>query len=66
VRLELALAIGATREGAVHANVRKAIAAGVTVQEIDQIIALTAGTLGLSETVAIFAWVRDTLAESKK
>jgi alkylhydroperoxidase/carboxymuconolactone decarboxylase family protein YurZ len=59
--LKLALAIGALREGAVHANVRKALAAGITAAEIDQIIALAAGTLGLSATVAVFSWVRDAL-----
>jgi 4-carboxymuconolactone decarboxylase len=59
--LKLALAIGALREGAVHANVRKALAAGITAAEIDQVIALAAGTLGLSATVAVFSWVRDAL-----
>jgi alkylhydroperoxidase/carboxymuconolactone decarboxylase family protein YurZ len=60
--VKLALAIGALREGAVHANVRKALAMGVSREEIEQVIALAAGTLGLPATVAVFSWVQDSLA----
>ncbi len=61
--VKLAIAIGALRQGAVHSNVRKALALGVTAEEIEQVTALAAGTLGLPSTVAIFSWVRDTLAK---
>lgn len=62
VRLvKLALAVGAMREGAVHANVRKALAAGFSAAEIEQVIVLAAGTIGLPATVAVFSWVRDLL-----
>jgi alkylhydroperoxidase/carboxymuconolactone decarboxylase family protein YurZ len=64
--IKLALAIGAMREGAVNANIRKALAAGITTQEIDQILALTAGTLGLSETVAAYSWVQKALKKVRK
>ncbi len=64
--LKLALAIGALREGAVHANVRKALAAGISAEEIEQVIALAAGTLGLSATVAAYSWVRDYLPGGSK
>jgi alkylhydroperoxidase/carboxymuconolactone decarboxylase family protein YurZ len=64
--VKLALAIGALREGAVHANVRKALATGISTAEIEQVIALTAGTLGLSATVAIYSWVQDALAGEDK
>ena len=59
--IKLALAIGALREGAVHANVRKALAAGISAAEVEQVIALAASTLGLPATVAVFSWVRDAL-----
>jgi alkylhydroperoxidase/carboxymuconolactone decarboxylase family protein YurZ len=60
VRLALlALAMGALREGAVHASVRKALAAGIRREEIEQLIALAAGTLGLPATVAVYSWVRE-------
>ena len=63
VRLvKLAVAMGALREGAVHAGVRKALAQGIPREAIDQVIALAAGTLGLPATVAIFSWVDDYLA----
>jgi alkylhydroperoxidase/carboxymuconolactone decarboxylase family protein YurZ len=67
VRLvKLSLAIGALREGAVHANVRKALQEGISRQEIEQVIALAAGTIGLPATVAVFSWVQDHLTEEKK
>ena len=57
--VKLSIAIGALHEGSVHANVRKALAQGITKEEIEQVVALTAGTLGLPSTVAVFTWVRD-------
>ena len=59
--IKLAVAIGALREGAVHASVRKALAQGITPAEIEQVLALAAGTLGLPATVAAFSWVADLL-----
>jgi alkylhydroperoxidase/carboxymuconolactone decarboxylase family protein YurZ len=64
--VKLGLAIGALREGAVHANVRKALAAGISAAEIEQVIALAAGILGLPATVAIYSWVQDALAQGIK
>jgi alkylhydroperoxidase/carboxymuconolactone decarboxylase family protein YurZ len=61
--LKLAIAIGAHREGAVRANVRKAIAMGITVEELEQVIALAAGTVGLPGTVAVFTWIKDMLEQ---
>jgi alkylhydroperoxidase/carboxymuconolactone decarboxylase family protein YurZ len=61
--IKLGIAIGAMREGAVHSNVRKALALGITLEEIEQVIALAAGTLGLPSTVAVFSWVHDRLDE---
>jgi alkylhydroperoxidase/carboxymuconolactone decarboxylase family protein YurZ len=67
VRLvKLALAIGALREGAVHANVRKALSMGITREEIEQVIALAAGTLGLPATVAVFSWIEDRFERAGK
>jgi alkylhydroperoxidase/carboxymuconolactone decarboxylase family protein YurZ len=59
--LKLAIAIGAEREGAVRANVRKALALGIPPEEIHQVIALAAGTIGLPGTVAVFSWAKDML-----
>ena len=55
--VKLGIAIGAMRQGAVHSSVRKALAMGITNKEIEQVIALAAGTLGLPSTVAVYTWV---------
>jgi alkylhydroperoxidase/carboxymuconolactone decarboxylase family protein YurZ len=66
VRLaKLAVAIGAGREGAVRASVRKAVAAGISLDEIDQVVALAAGTIGMPAAVAAFSWSRDALAPAR-
>jgi alkylhydroperoxidase/carboxymuconolactone decarboxylase family protein YurZ len=57
--IKLAVSIGAMREGAVHSGVRKALAGGISSEEIEQVVALAASTLGMPSTVAIFTWVRD-------
>ena len=57
--VKLAIAIGAFKEGATHASVRKALAIGITREELDQVVALSAGTLGLPSAVAAFTWVRE-------
>ncbi len=57
--IKLAIAIGALREGAVRANVRKALAIDVTKAEIEQVIALATGTVGFPGTVAVFTWIND-------
>ncbi len=57
--VKLAVAIGALREGAVHASVRKALALGIQREALEQVVALAAGTLGLPSTVAAYHWVQD-------
>ena len=43
---------------------RKALALGVTQEEMEQTVALAASTLGMPSTVAAFCWVRDELPEA--
>lgn len=62
--VKLGIAVGAMREGAVRSSVRKAKAMGIGRAEIDQVIALAAGTLGLPSTVAVYTWIGAAL-ESK-
>jgi 4-carboxymuconolactone decarboxylase len=57
--VKLAVAVGAMREGAVHAGVRKARDAGASLAEIEQVIAVAASTIGLPAAVAVWTWVRD-------
>lgn len=63
--VKLAIAIGAFREGATHASVRKAQTAGVTREEMEQVVALAAATLGMPSTVAAYTWIRDILEPEK-
>jgi alkylhydroperoxidase/carboxymuconolactone decarboxylase family protein YurZ len=60
--LKMAIAIGAMREGAVHASVRKAIALGISRAELEQVVALAASTIGLPSAVAAFSWISDELS----
>ena len=59
--VKLAVAIGAMREGAVHSSVRKALAMGITAEELEQVVALGAGTLGLPSSVAVYSWIQDVI-----
>ena len=62
--IKLGIAIGAMKEGAVHASVRKAVAAGVPREAIEQCVALAASTIGLPSAVAIFSWIREHLPQT--
>jgi alkylhydroperoxidase/carboxymuconolactone decarboxylase family protein YurZ len=62
--VKLALAIGTRQEGAAHSGVRKALAAGATAQELEQVIALAASLIGLPACVAALGWVREEIAKS--
>lgn len=57
--VKLAAAIGAMREGAVHASVRKAVALGIAPAALYQVVALAAGTIGLPSTAAVYSWVHE-------
>ncbi|MDB5034643.1 MAG: alkylhydroperoxidase AhpD family core domain protein [Chlorobi bacterium] len=59
--IKLAVAIGAMREGAVHSSARKGLAMGITAEEMEQVVALAAGTLGMPSTVAVYSWIHDTI-----
>jgi alkylhydroperoxidase/carboxymuconolactone decarboxylase family protein YurZ len=61
--VKLALAIGVRQEGAVHSGVRKALAAGATAAEVEQVAALAASLIGLPATVAAFCQVREELVK---
>jgi len=56
---KLAIAVGALREGAVHSAVRKARDAGVSLAEMEQVVALAASTIGFPASVAAWSWILD-------
>ena len=64
--IKLASSIGALRQGAVRAGVRKALAEGITRAEIEQVIALAVGTIGFPASVAVFTWIEDILDRGKR
>ena len=64
--VKLAVAMGSMREGAVHSAVRKARAAGVTREEIEQVVALTASTVGFPSAVALHSWCLDLLGPNRR
>lgn len=60
VRLvKLALAMGAMSGGQTRSGVRKALAVGVSRDEIEQVVALAAGTLGLGYAAGLYQWVSE-------
>lgn len=59
--VKLGVAAGAVAEGAVRANVRKALDAGATVDEIRQVGLLTITTCGFPAAVATLGWIDEVL-----
>ena len=57
--VKLAIAIGGRLEGAVRAQARAAVAAGISHTEMDHLILLAVTTVGLPSAVAARTWVRD-------
>lgn len=55
--VKLGVAMGAMREGAVRSGVRKALALGIPFEEIEQLVPLAAGTLGMPSAVACWSWM---------
>ncbi len=60
VRLvKLGMSMAAMREGAVHSGVRRALELGIGREEIEQVVALVAGTIGFPGAAAVHTWVGD-------
>ena len=61
--VRLAGAIGAMREAAVNASVQKAQDLGIESEDLEQVVALATGALGMPDAAAARGWVRDLLPE---
>jgi len=59
--VKIGISIAARSEGATHSAVRKALAEGASPDEIHQVVALAASTIGLPNAVAAFTWVEDVI-----
>ena len=57
--VKLGISLAVRSEGATHSAVRKARASGATREEIHQVLALAASTIGLPQTVAAYTWIQD-------
>ncbi len=58
---KLGIAVGAQAEGAVRSGTRKALAAGATPAEIEQVALLALTTRGFPAVVAAWGWMREVL-----
>jgi alkylhydroperoxidase/carboxymuconolactone decarboxylase family protein YurZ len=58
--VKLALAIGASSEGAVHSHSRRARSEGIEDSALGQVALLAIGPLGLPRAVAAKTWIEDT------
>jgi alkylhydroperoxidase/carboxymuconolactone decarboxylase family protein YurZ len=57
--VKLALAIGALSEGAVHSHTRRAIAEGLSKDELKHVALLAIPTLGFPQGVKVLTWIED-------
>lgn len=57
--VKLALAVGASSEGAVHSHTRRARSEGIEEEAIQQVALLAIGPLGLPRAVAAKTWIED-------
>jgi alkylhydroperoxidase/carboxymuconolactone decarboxylase family protein YurZ len=57
--IHLALAIGADSEGAVHSHVRRALADGISADELAHVAYLAITTLGWPKAQRGMSWIRD-------
>ena len=59
--VKLGIAIGASAEGAVRSNTRRALAAGASPEEVLQVAVLAITTRGFPAAVAAFSWIEEVL-----
>jgi alkylhydroperoxidase/carboxymuconolactone decarboxylase family protein YurZ len=57
--VNLALAIGADSEGAIHSHCRRAAAEGLTAEELEHVAYLAITTLGWPRAIRSLTWIRD-------
>lgn len=59
--VKLGIAVGARFRGAVQSQVRQALDAGATRQELEHVALLGASTTGLPNTVAALSWIDEVM-----
>lgn len=63
--VKLGIALGAQADGAVRSNVRKALQAGATQEEVEQAILLGLTTRGFPATVAAWQWMNEVVQDQQ-
>lgn len=64
--VKLGIAIGGRLEGAVRSHAHRALEAGVTPKELEQVILLAVTTSGFPTAVAAFTWVEELLGPARR
>ena len=64
--VKFALSAGAKLEGGAHSHVRKALDAGVTVEELRHVSLLAIQTLGFPSAMAAMSWIDDVVLGTPK
>ncbi len=57
--VKFALSVGARLEGGAHSHIRKALDAGVKVEELKHVALLAIPTIGLPSSMAAMSWIDD-------
>ncbi len=64
--VKLGIAVGASSEGAVRSNTRKALALGCSEGEVEQVAVLAINTAGFPAAIAAFSWMAEVFAASPR
>ncbi len=60
--VKLGISLGAQAEGAVRSHARRALAEGVSPEEVRQVVLLALTTIGFPHTVAGLGWIEEVTA----
>jgi alkylhydroperoxidase/carboxymuconolactone decarboxylase family protein YurZ len=64
--VNLALAIGAGSEGATHSHTRRALAEGISAEDLDHVAFLAITTLGWPLAIRGLTWIRDVTRDDSR
>jgi alkylhydroperoxidase/carboxymuconolactone decarboxylase family protein YurZ len=64
--VKLAISIGARLEGGTHSHARKALAAGISKEDLRHVALLAMQTIGFPSSMAAMSWIDDVVTGKKK
>jgi 4-carboxymuconolactone decarboxylase len=64
--IKLGIAVGLSSEGAIRSHARRALAEGVTIDELRHAVLLAFTTVGFPTMIAAMKWVDDVIDKHKK